>query len=234
MMREVMVNERTQIVVLAGLSIGVLLLTAVAYALDQQLFDRLLGKINPLLAIAVIVPVGGAILTYFLARGWFAILTPLTLDRFLWPALLATLLAVLMMLVDSRATMSEEINAPFPLSILYYPVVAYAAQIVFHIVPLFLLLGGSRLLLANASLETIIWPCIIIVSLIEPLFQTLPLFGSYPVWAAAYIFVNVWVINITQLWLFNRFDFVTMYSFRLVYYLFWHIIWGHARLSLLF
>jgi hypothetical protein len=234
MLKELIITERMQFMVLIGLSIGALLLTVLAYALDQQLFNRLLGRINPVVANAIIVPVGGVLLGYFVSRGWFAIYTPLTPDRFLWPAVLVTLLATLMILVDSRVVLSEKLNAPFPLSILYYPAVGYAAEIIFHVVPLFLLLVASRLLFANVSLETIIWPCIIVVSLIEPLFQTIPLIGAYPLWAAAYVFLNVLVINVAQLWLFNRYDFVTMYTFRLMYYLLWHIIWGHARLSLLF
>lgn len=38
----------------------------------------------------------------------------------------------------------------------------------------------------------------------------------------------------TRLALFKRYDFVTMYTFRLVYYLLWHIVWGVIRLRLLF
>jgi hypothetical protein len=56
----------------------------------------------------------------------------------------------------------------------------------------------------------------------------------YTTWAAAYVFLNVWVINMVQLALFKRYDFVSMYAFRLMYYLLWHIAWGHARLGLLF
>jgi hypothetical protein len=32
----------------------------------------------------------------------------------------------------------------------------------------------------------------------------------------------------------SRYDFVAMHSFRLVYYLFWHIGWGTVRLGALF
>jgi hypothetical protein len=42
------------------------------------------------------------------------------------------------------------------------------------------------------------------------------------------------VINLVQLTLFRRYDFLTMYAFRLVYYLVWHVAWGHLRLQVLF
>jgi hypothetical protein len=33
---------------------------------------------------------------------------------------------------------------------------------------------------------------------------------------------------------FRRYDFVTMYSFRLFYYAYWHIAWGVIRLRVFF
>lgn len=42
------------------------------------------------------------------------------------------------------------------------------------------------------------------------------------------------VLNILQLYVFKRYDFVAMISLRLVYYLYWHFIWGYSRLQLLF
>lgn len=37
-----------------------------------------------------------------------------------------------------------------------------------------------------------------------------------------------------QLHVFRRFDFVSMLSLRLVYYVYWHLIWGAIRLRVLF
>jgi hypothetical protein len=37
-----------------------------------------------------------------------------------------------------------------------------------------------------------------------------------------------------QLYVFRRFDFASMYAFRLVYYAYWHILWGVIRLKVLF
>jgi hypothetical protein len=58
--------------------------------------------------------------------------------------------------------------------------------------------------------------------------------GSHPLWASAFVGAHVWLINIAQLLVFRRYGFVPMYSLRLAYYLIWHIIWGHARLRLMF
>ena len=56
----------------------------------------------------------------------------------------------------------------------------------------------------------------------------------YPVCAVAYVGLHVFLINLIQLLIFKRYDFVTMYSFRLVYYLFWHMRWGPKEMLLLF
>jgi len=182
----------------------------------------------------VIVLAGGAALMIFLARGWFAIYTPWDFGRFFWPAVIAIVLAGLMILVDSRVVLSEDINALFPQSLFFYPAVGYAAEILFHVLPLFLVLTPLTSLSKSLQFETVIWPCILIVSLIEPVFQARPMIGQYPTWSAAYVFVNVWIISIVGLTMFMRYDFVSMYAFRLMYYLLWHIVWGQIRLSLLF
>ena len=79
------------------------------------------------------------------------------------------------------------------------------------------------------------WSCILIVALLESIFQTI--LGSslaYPAWVIGYVFVNIFLINTFQLLIFKRYDFVSVYSFRLMYYAIWHIVWGYLRLSLLF
>ena len=48
-----------------------------------------------------------------------------------------------------------------------------------------------------------------------------------------YVSLHIFLINLIQLWLFKRYDFVSMYTFRLVYYLIWHIGWGWVRLEVL-
>ena len=61
------------------------------------------------------------------------------------------------------------------------------------------------------------------------------LFDSEPFsWADVYTWVHVFAIALLQLYVFRRFDFTSMYVFRLIYYAYWHIIWGVLRLELLF
>jgi hypothetical protein len=55
-----------------------------------------------------------------------------------------------------------------------------------------------------------------------------------PPWAVAYDGLHVLAINVCQLAIFKRYDFMSMYALRLVYYGIWHIGWGAVRLELLF
>jgi len=234
MFREAIISQRQQFLVLIGLSLAVVAFTAAAYALDRQVFYRFLDRISPVLASVVIVLVGGSVLVIFLVRGWFSIYTAWTFGRFIWPAVVAMVLAGLMILVDSRVVLSEDINAPFPQSLLFYPAVGYAAEILFHVLPLFLLLTLATSFSKSLQFETVIWPCILVVALVEPVFQARPMIGQYPTWSVAYVFVNVWIISMVGLTMFMRYDFVSMVAFRLMYYLLWHIVWGHVRLKWLF
>lgn len=41
-----------------------------------------------------------------------------------------------------------------------------------------------------------------------------------------FVAVHVFLITVVELWLLKRYDFATMFAFRLLYYLYWHIGWG--------
>ena len=45
---------------------------------------------------------------------------------------------------------------------------------------------------------------------------------------------NVALVSAVQLWLLRSYGFLAMIGLRLAFYFFWHILWGTARLDLLF
>lgn len=67
----------------------------------------------------------------------------------------------------------------------------------------------------------------------EPRFQ-LQFTGERPVWAYCYAWIHVFAIALLQLRVFHRYDFASMLAFRMIYYTYWHIIWGVIRLKVLF
>ena len=140
-----------------------------------------------------------------------------------------------MILFDSKIVFPADVNRPFPDSLLFYPSIGFVVEILFHVLPLTVLLIILTTLFKDLTYEGIIWPCILFVALLEPVFQT-ALGFSRPVspWATGFVALHIFLLNLCQLLIFKRYDFVSMYAFRLMYYLLWHIIWGVIRLKLLF
>jgi len=90
-------------------------------------------------------------------------------------------------------------------------------EILFHVLPLTILLISLTSILKNISYSYIIWICILIVALLEPSFQALPMASSnhFPLWAVTIVWLNIFLFNLSQLLIFKRYDFISMYSFRL-------------------
>ena len=136
-----------------------------------------------------------------------------------------------MVWVDTMGVFPRDLNIMFPHSLLFYPSIAYVVEIIFHVLPLALCFFIITAVFKMRDHTIALFISIPLVALIEPIFQIINFGRDYPVWAIIYVGVNILVINLAQLWLFVKYDFVSMYAFRLMYYLLWHIIWGVFRLQ---
>ena len=233
---EIVASEPLQVAVYVALSLAVIAGTGILCAHNKVIYQDFFGRINPLLVMVAVSILGFILLTYLLGRGWFAIFQIQNLQGLLLAAGLAALLALAMIAFDRWIVLPQDVNRPFP---------DFAALLSHH-----RLCGRNPLprpaahaaaaallsaLFKNLTFEQMIWPCILFVALWEPIFQTrLSLSEAYPWTAVIFIALHNFLFNFVQLALFKRYDFVTMYSFRLVYYLLWHIVWGVIRLRVLF
>ncbi|WP_411965125.1 hypothetical protein [Haloferax sp. YSMS24] len=229
-------ETRRQTLLFGLLSGVVIVFTGLLTRLSPQVFAPYFGELPPVAVMLGIVALGGVVVSFFLTRGWFVVFEPGDVRR---RALLVagppTLLATGMALVDSVAVLPEDINVAVPLSLLFYPTIAVVVEVLFHLLPLAVAFVVVSSLGDGAERPELVWGVILVVALLEPLFQLqLGFPRAIPRWATAYVAANVFVINVVQLYLFTRYDFLTMYAFRLVYYLWWHIVWGTLRLQLLF
>jgi hypothetical protein len=229
-------RARPQYRVLAALSLGTVVLTGLLHYFDAHVFQRVLGGINPLAAALLVAVLGFVCLSWLLSRGEFAIYRNENQQGLLHACGLAALFGVIIIPADLMIVYPDDINVPFPESLLFYPVVGFFAEILFHVLPLSLLLIFLFSMFKAANQNKMIWFSIAVVALLEPVYQTLWMvsLNRYPVWAVAYDATHVFAINLLQLIIFRRYDFVSMVAFRLVYYLFWHIGWGYFRLAILF
>ena len=198
-------------------------------------FRPYFGSLEPLLVFALAAAVGAVSLSFLRARAGFDVYAR---ERSLRgagvAAALATLFAIPVILLDLRVPFPRELNVPPPQSLWFYPAMGYIAEVCFHALPLAVLLAVLGRLTRKRP-GTLVWPPILLAALLEPVLQVGLGLSARPFsWADAYVGVHVFAFNLLQMYLFRRYDFVAMYSMRLVYYLWWHIIWGYFRLQLLF
>ena len=225
---ETLLNERNQILIFLGISLFIAILTGILYVRNAFLFQAFFGKLHPFLAIFIVILLGTILSVFLLSRGWFVIHKAGEYKGFLVAAGLAALPGLIIILIDLKAIFPEDVNRPFPDSLFFYPIFGFVVEVIFHMLPLALLLFILTSIF-KLNFEKMVWPCILVVALLEPIFQTILGFSRpYPTWVAVCVFVNILLINLSQLSIFKHYDFVSMYSFRLVYYAIWHIVWGVA------
>lgn len=225
-------GQAPQFLLFLGLAAVVLLLAAVAQRLEGSAFPRYFGRLHPLLAVSLVALVGLAVWGYLLPAG-LAVYRAGNLAGLLLGLGLALPFATVMILVDRRAPFPPDLNVLPPAGYFFYPVVGFVVEVLFHLLPfaaLYALLG----FLPGIAPDLRLGLSIAVSALLEPLFQ-LALgtdHNTRPVLALMVLFL--FFFNLTQLGLFVRYDFASMYALRLGYYLLWHILWGQRRLGLLF
>jgi hypothetical protein len=235
-MLKTILRERQQYLIYLAISGVVEALTAIGYFFNPLLFESYLGRTHPVLVFLVVILVGVPVLAFLLSRGPWTIRSSLPLRDLLPLFGLVPLFALVAIAVDLRVGFAADMNVAFPLSLAFYPAIAFLVEIVFHVVPLALILLVLAALFKGMGRDTAIWIAIALVALVEPVFQTVAARSSkpFPLWATVLVAVNILLINLTQLAVFRRDGFLSMYALRLAYYSIWHILWGYLRLKILF
>ncbi|WP_343078785.1 hypothetical protein [Ostreiculturibacter nitratireducens] len=139
-------------------------------------------------------------------------------------AALASLLAAPPIVIDLTNPFAADINTPLPEALLFYPAIAIVAEAALHLLPLALVFAATR--------STVV--ATIVAALTEPIFQTAFAPTEQPAWQTGFVALHVFVFGAVGLTLYRRYGLVALIGLRVVYYLWWHIFWGAARLSLLF
>ena len=193
-------------------------LVAILSVSNSAFFRPYFGKIPPLAVIGLLIPVGALCLYILYSKGWFYVFNPpATLRGIALAAAIVALFAVEVTVFDVIAPFPQDINVPLPQSLLFYPAIAYVVEIVFHVLPLTLVLLALDRFGGRIPFEHLVWIGIVLVALLEPTYQ-LAFLGRPISSAGAYLWARLFVFSLIQLALFRRFDFVTMLSFRLFYY----------------
>lgn len=218
-------SSKGNVVDFSGLSLTIVLFTAILNAWDSSVFKKYLGPLEPIQSILFVVLVGFFSLRYLEKGGQEVTLNPFGLERFLVPTLFSLVFGVIIILIDHSGIFSDSINVSYPKCLLFYPVMGYIVETLFHLLPISIL---SRIKLDDIRVYYLI-------AVIEPVIQ-LAIGGidQSLLWASLLVFLHIFLINVAQLYVFRKYGFLSMYWLRFSYYLIWHEIWGVLRLSVLF
>jgi hypothetical protein len=229
-------ERRSDRLILGAWSLTAVGLTGLISRIDGSYFLSYFGDIPPMLAVLSLSIAGGTGLYVLQSRGEVRICERSgVLHGLALSSGMATLFVVAVVVVDLSTGFPKDINVPLPMSALFYPVMAYVAEVVFHIIPLALVLAASSAWRSIWPTRRVIDASLPVVALLEPIFQWYAGYSDKPISGLGiYVFLHVYLFNLLQLHVFRRYDFVSIYGFRLVYYFYWHIVWGDLRLRWLF
>ncbi|MDU8926781.1 hypothetical protein RXV86_05245 [Alisedimentitalea sp. MJ-SS2] len=196
-----------------------------SFAFDPATARRFSGyglDLPPISMLALCLLIGAPSLWYLQRAGFVA---PLRKKPRATPTLMLSLVfAAVAITVDTLHPFPADINARFPQSLLFYPAIMLVAETAFHLLPAALVFALTR----NPV------PTILLAALSEPAFQMAAGWTGSADWTQIVTAINIFGISLVQLYLLRRHGFALMLGFRLAYYLWWHILWGEARLLLLF
>ena len=225
------INSLQSFVYLVVLMIAIIL-TSIVHYMNPGYYARFLAEMNPLLTLILVGIAGFIAFSTVLLKEQFVIFSKAKFSKkfnYSWLILVFTGVAIL---VDCRIVFPREMNIPFPVSLLFYPAIAFLVELIFHAIPLAIILALLRIAFKSVEQSQLIWTGIVLVALLEPTFQVA--MDDYSIWATVITWINLFLFNLTQLVIFRKYGFISMYIYRLIYYLIWHILWGHVRLDLLF
>ncbi|MGB5756927.1 MAG: hypothetical protein WBM50_08435 [Acidimicrobiales bacterium] len=201
----------------------------------EDVFAQFFGDAPPVPVVAIIAVIGGACLWLLDLRGWSQPAEE-QIGRVLRSTIAAAVgFAALAISFDAVIPFREDMNVEWPESVLYYPTIGFVAETVFHVLPLALiaLIMGRRFDTDGGGRRALI--AIVLVATSETIFQVaIAISTDAGVASMVFVGLHLFAIGLYELAAFRRFGFVALLSFRISYYLLWHIGWGHLRLSLLF
>ncbi len=218
-------------VFLATATIGAML---ALYLVGEPAVGRYFTFVNPLVGTVVVLVVGFVAFRVLVNHFGFHIAPSVSLSKWLGSIVGAGLLFSLPAIgADLVWRYPEDINVGLPEALLFYPAIGFVAEIVFHVVPLAVLLLILGAVFHETDNRKLTLTAILLVSTVEAVFQVAEMSASADPNTALSVFTgaHLFLFGLAQLLVFRRWGFVPTYTLRLVYYAVWHIAWGAARLA---
>lgn len=149
-------------------------------------------------------------------------------QRFLVPVLLGFGFAIIQIF---NAILMEipNINVEFPLSIPVYLSVGILSEIIFHLVPLILLVWLIyNVILKRKFKKQVFWIVAILICLWEPLLQVSAIYQMGIITNILFfcgLFIFIFAGNLIPVYFIMEYGFLAAIMWRLSFYMIWHIIW---------
>lgn len=200
---------------------------------EEADFERFIGAVSPVVAVAVAGAVGATALAMLDSAGWVG--SDPSRRGLAGTTAIALGLGAAIIVADSALGFGEDINVLWPASILFYPVMAFIAEVAFHLVPLALIVTASKRWSTGPTARRAAMAPIVAVALFEAGYQVVgSASGGVSPWLLMYLAFHMIAFAVAGLTALRRYGFGAMLSLRLVYYAIWHVGWGVFRLDLLF
>jgi hypothetical protein len=149
-------------------------LTLVLHMTDYTTgFKRFLGPIPPLFAVILVLVTGTFVLHSIFRKGWFDDIEAGGVNHIFITCGTALLFAGPTIFVDWLSPYPPGMNILFPESLAFYPAIGFTVEILFHIIPLYLVLRMLTLISGDDGVSRFIKPSLFAVALVEPLFHVL-------------------------------------------------------------
>lgn len=218
------------------ISIFVVLLIILVSRINRSLFQPYFGDLSPVLTAAIIC-ISSWIAFYLLSNRYeFRIYRPDSIKK---GSIRVFILCIPFMLAVSLADLilgfPEDMNVAFPLALLFYPAMGYIGQITLHVIPLLILILLSEVLREKVSQNTRILYCMIIAAGFEAVFQVGGMNAFHSLTSLDYfVILHLFLFGLAEFYIYRKYDYISMYLFRLIYYVYWHVLWAELRLDWLF
>src|SRR5690554_2382891 len=211
-------------------SITIFIFTLVLQLWKPTVFQRFFGELSPVLLIMGSILITSVFLHKIKFDVWAKKSTGIKQS-----ISLAGIFGVTIITFDCFIHFPIDINTPLPYSLLFYPVMGYFVQGVFQLLPLGILLIGLSPVKRNTENNNYIL-LILMVSFIEAIYQAVSLCDrdQYSIHIIILVGFHVYLFVVVQLLLLKKYGYLAMFSFRMTYYVIWHIIWGSIRIFILF
>jgi len=201
---------------------------------DSLVFARFFGDVKPLPVYMLAGVLGFGALRYLDRTFDLQLLSRHSTKSYSIPVLGATVFGCIAICLDLLVRFPEDMNVPFPGSLVFYPSIGFVAEMIFHVLPVTLLAAAFYHLRVFRQKEHAILSSLFISTFGEAIYHGLAMLqsGLYSPWEVLLTGLHILFFSLFQLWIFRRQGFLRMYLVRISYYMIWHMAWGYFRLQL--